>query len=64
MYDILSINGGKPTAQQTWKNLYSIRERNSKKIYMFCVLMLRCTMKDSKYCRYFISIYCIIDIIV
>ena len=33
MYDILNINEDKPTAQQTWNNLYNIQEKDWKKIY-------------------------------
>ena len=31
MYDILNINEDKPTAQQTWNNLYSIQEKRLEK---------------------------------
>ena len=31
MYDILNINEDKPTAQQTWTNLYNIQEKDWKK---------------------------------
>ena len=43
MYDILNINEDKPTAQQTWNNLYNIQEKDWKKIYMY-------PMKITKYC--------------
>ena len=43
MYDILNINEDKPTAQQTWNNLYNIQEKYWKKIYMY-------PMKITKYC--------------
>ena len=33
MYDVLNINEDKPTAQQTWNNLYNIQEKDWKKIY-------------------------------
>ena len=42
MYDILNINEDKPTAQQTWNNLYNIQEKDWKKIYMY-------PMKITKY---------------
>ena len=43
MYDILNINEDKPTAQQTWNDLYNIQEKDWKKIYMY-------PMKITKYC--------------
>ena len=44
MYDnLLNINEHKPTAQQTWSNLYNIQEKDWKKIYMY-------PMKITKYC--------------
>ena len=32
MYDILNINEDKPTAQQTWNNLYNIQEKDWKTV--------------------------------
>ena len=31
VYDILNINEDKPTAQQTWNNLYNIQEKRLEK---------------------------------